>query len=267
MTATPYLDVWDLDVIFNGGSESKEFADHLNLTSELIEFFQTKVSNWTPLNTTEDSKPLKELLENFEHAAKKLRQAGAFVGCLQAQNTEDKKAYNLEARVTSLSAAFQTALSQFDSSLTMITDDVWMDLLADEQLHVLSYILSERRERAKDKLSKEEEALINALGVDGYHSWGQLYDLIVGKIKVTFNDNGEEKLLSVGQAFNKFSSPDRKIRAAIFKNWEAAWGEQADILAKTLNHLSGFRLNVYQKRGWEDVLKEPLSINRMEKER
>ncbi|MEH7376958.1 M3 family oligoendopeptidase [Neobacillus drentensis] len=265
MTATPYSDVWDLEIIFNGGSDSKEFADHLTLTSELIDLFQSKASSWTPLNTTEDSKFLQELLEDFEHAAKKLRQAGAFVGCLQAQNTEDKKAYNLEARVTSLSAAFQTALGRFDSLLTTINDDVWVQLLADEKLKVLSYILNERRDRAKDKLSKEEEAIISALGVDGYHSWGQLYDLIVGKIKISFNENGKEKLLSVGQAFNKFSSPDREIRTAIFENWEKAWGDQADILAKTLNHLSGFRLNVYKKRGWEDVLKEPLSINRMEK--
>ena len=41
---------------------------------------------------------------------------------------------------------------------------------------------------------------------------------------------------------------------------------QADYLSKTLNHLSGFRLNVYKKRGWEDVLKEPLAINRMKNE-
>src|SRR4051794_35691760 len=99
MTGTPYLDVWDLDVFFKGGSESKEFADHLNLTSELIELFQVKVNHWAPLNSTDDSKILKELLAYFENAAKKLRQAGAFVGCLQAQNTEDKQAYNLEARV------------------------------------------------------------------------------------------------------------------------------------------------------------------------
>lgn len=266
MTSTTYSDVWNLDVFFEGGSNSPEFTNHLNHTATLIEVFQTKVSNWIPLNSPEDQKFLKELLEAFEHAAKKLRQAGAFVSCLQAQNTEDKQAYTLDAKVTSLSAAFQSALSTFDSLLTSISDDVWTQLLEDEQLKVLSFVLTERRTRAKDKLSKDEEALISALGVDGYHSWGQLYDLIVGTIKVPFSEDGEEKLLSVGQAFNKFSSPDRSVREAIFKNWEKAWGEQADFLAKTLNHLSGFRLSVYQKRGWEDVLKEPLSINRMEKE-
>ncbi|MDN3018618.1 M3 family oligoendopeptidase [Paenibacillus sp. BSR1-1] len=266
MTASTYLDVWNLEVFFKGGSASPEFADHLNQTAELIQIFQSKVDNWTPLNTMEDQKYLQELLEDFEHAAKKLRQAGAFVGCLQAQNTEDKKAFNLESKVTSLSAAFQTALSAFDGLLTSIKDEVWSQLLSDAILNELSFVLTERRERAKDKLSKEEEALISALGVDGYHSWGQLYDLIVGKIKIPVQENGDEKLLSVGQAFNKFASPDRGLRASVFKNWEKAWGDQSDFLAKTLNHLSGFRLNVYQKRGWEEVLKEPLSINRMEKE-
>jgi oligoendopeptidase F len=266
MTAITYSDVWNLDVFFQGGSDSLEFANHLNLTATLIDSFQTKVNNWTPFNSQEDQTYLKELLEDFEHAAKKLRQAGAFVGCLQAQNTDDKKAYALDSKVTSLSAAFQTALTTFDSLLSSFNDEAWTELLKDDQLQILSFVLTERRIRAKEKLSKKEEALISALGVDGYHSWGQLYDLIVGKIKVPFQENGEEKLLSVGQAFNKFSSPDRNVRETTFRNWEKAWGEQADFLAKTLNHLSGFRLSVYQKRGWEDVLKEPLSINRMEKE-
>jgi oligoendopeptidase F len=266
MAATTYKDVWNLEVFFKGGSDSRELQEQLARTADLIENFQAKVNNWTPANSPEDGKYLLELLEDFERTGKKLRQAGAFVGCLQAQNTNDQKAYNLDAQVTGLSAAFQTALGSFDNLLAQIADSAWEQLLANEQLKALSFVLSERRTRAKEKLSKEEEAMINALGVDGYHSWGQLYDLIVSKIKVSFTENGDEKQLSVGQAFNKFSSSDRSLRSAVFTGWEQAWGEQADLLAKTLNHLSGFRLNVYKKRGWDDVLKEPLGINRMKKE-
>ncbi|MFD0827466.1 M3 family oligoendopeptidase [Neobacillus sp. M.A.Huq-85] len=265
MTAVTYSDVWNLDVFFKGGSDSPEFANHLQKTEQLIQLFQTKVNQWTPKNNLEDKVYLHELLVDFESVAKKLRQAGAFAGCLQAQNTEDQKANQLDSKVTSLSAVFQTALAGFDNLLTSIGDSIWGQMLKDESLNELSFVLNERRERAKDKLSKEEEALINALGVDGYHGWGQLYDLIVGKIKIPFTENSEEKLLSVGQAFNKFSSPNREIRAAVFENWELAWGDQADLLAKTLNHLAGFRLSVYEKRGWDDVLREPLTISRMEK--
>ncbi|MCH6266468.1 M3 family oligoendopeptidase [Neobacillus citreus] len=267
MAAVTYSDIWNLDVFFKGGSDSPELQNHLKQTEELINLFHTKVNNWTPSNSAQDSAFLQEVLHDFEKTGKKLRQAGAFIGCLLAQNTEDKKAYALDAQVTELSAAFQTALGAFHNLLTTIDDKVWDNIISLASLKELGFILSEWRDRAKEKLSKEEEALINALGVDGYHSWGQLYDLIVSKIKVQYTDeNGEEKQLSVGQAFNKFSNPDREIRQAVFENWEKAWGDQADFLAKTLNHLSGFRLNVYKKRGWDEVFKEPLSINRMKKE-
>jgi len=265
MTATTYSEVWNLDVFFQGGSDSSELQEHLIQTEEQIKHFGANVNNWNPVNSLEDSNYLQELLIDLEGSAKKLIQAGAYVGCLLAQNTEDKQAYALDAKITSLNATFQTALGSLDNLLTTIDDLVWQQLVSTEPLQELAFVLTESREKAKEKLSKQEEAVISALEVDGYHSWGQLYDLIVSKIKVSFNENGEEKQLSVGQAFNKFSSSDREVRSAVFKNWEKAWGEQADFLAKTLNHLSGFRLNVYNKRGWEDVLKEPLSINRMEK--
>jgi len=265
MTATTYSEVWNLDVFFQGGSDSSELQEHLIQTEEQIKHFGANVNNWNPVNSLEDSNYLQELLIDLEGSAKKLIQAGAYVGCLLAQNTEDKQAYALDAKITSFNATFQTALGSLDNLLTSIDDLVWQQLVSTEPLQELAFVLTESREKAKEKLSKQEEAVISALEVDGYHSWGQLYDLIVSKIKVSFNENGEEKQLSVGQAFNKFSSSDREVRSAVFKNWEKAWGEQADFLAKTLNHLSGFRLNVYNKRGWEDVLKEPLNINRMEK--
>ncbi|MDP4083428.1 MAG: M3 family oligoendopeptidase [Bacillota bacterium] len=266
MTANTYSDVWNLDVFFQGGSASAEFENHLSKTTELIESFHKKVNDWNPTQTVDNQIILKELIIDFECIVKKMRQAGAFVSCLSAQNTNDKKANLLQSKVTGLSAAFQTELTAFDDRLTSIDDVLWKRLLEDSYLNNLSFVLTERRERAKEKLSKEEEALINVLGVDGYHSWGQLYDLIVSQIKIPFSEDEEDKLLSVGQAFNKFSNPDRTIRKSVFANWEKEWNKKSDLLSETLNHLSGFRLRVYEKRGWNDVLKEPLSICRMKKE-
>ncbi|MFC5732211.1 M3 family oligoendopeptidase [Cytobacillus gottheilii] len=265
MTTKTYSEVWDLDVFFKGGSESEEFTAHLNETEEQIEQFKQSVQGWEPSNEASESSQLIELLKKFEETSKKIRQAGAFVSCLEAQNTEDKAANKHRATVTLLSAAFQSVLTGFDEKLTSFDQNVWEDILQTEGLSELSFVLTERREKAAEKLSEKEESLINALGVDGYHGWSQMYDVIVRTVKVPFTENGEEKLLSVGQASNKFSSPDREVRKAVFKSWEEAWGEKADYLSKTLNHLAGFRLTVYDKRGWEDPLKEPLAINRMEK--
>lgn len=265
MAVIDYKDTWDLEIIFKGGSDSAAFAQHLKQTVESIDLFLANVQKWKPGNTVQDREQLKGILRAFEQTAKKLRQAGAFIGCLQAQNTEDKKAQQLEGTLSGLRADFQTALTDFDQLLTMIEDSDWEQILNETELAELSFVLSERRNQAREKCSKEEEALINALAVDGYHSWGQMYDLVVGKINIPFVEQGKEYNLSVGQAFNKFSSSNRTVRKEIFNKWEKTWGEQADYLAKILNHLSGFRLKVYEQRGWEDVLKEPLSISRMEK--
>ncbi|QVY60425.1 M3 family oligoendopeptidase [Cytobacillus gottheilii] len=265
MTTKTYSEVWDLDVFFKGGSESEEFTAHLNETEEQIEQFKQSLQGWEPSNEASESSQLIELLKKFEETSKKIRQAGAFVSCLEAQNTEDKAANKHRATVTLLSAAFQSVLTGFDEKLTSFDQNVWEDILQTEGLSELSFVLTERREKAAEKLSEKEESLINALGVDGYHGWSQMYDVIVRTVKVPFTENGEEKLLSVGQASNKFSSPDREVRKTVFKSWEEAWGEKADYFSKTLNHLAGFRLTVYDKRGWEDPLKEPLAINRMEK--
>lgn len=261
MTNT-YSEVWDLEVFFKGGSESPEFASHLQSAQEAISSFKKDVGNWNPDNQVSEGSRLASLVEMFDGAARKVRQAGAFVSCLQAQDTEDKKAGQLRAAVTELSASLQTALTVFDQKLAGFSTDVWDGLVQSGLLNELRFVLTERRERAAERLSEQEESAINALSVDGYHGWGQMYDLLVSSTKINYKEGS----LSVGQAANKLSDADRNVRKEIFTEWEKAWGEKEDFYSKTLNHLAGFRLNVYKLRGWDDVLKEPLDINRMQKE-
>ncbi|SFA95202.1 MULTISPECIES: M3 family oligoendopeptidase [unclassified Bacillus (in: firmicutes)] len=258
-----YSEVWELDSIFPGGSESTHFQSHLEESSKTVEAFQQKINEWIPQNENVKT-VLLNLIEEFQNSAKKIRQAGAFVSCLQAQNTNDLKANDLRSKVAKLSASLQTALTLFDERLTKIEEEKWISLVQDAEIRELSFVLNERRNAAQEKLSSKEESLINALGVDGYHGWGQLYDLIVASIKIPLEVEGKMEHLSVGQAFNKFSSSDPELRKKVFVEWEKAWADKADYLAKTLNHLAGFRLNVYELRGWENVLKEPLDLNRME---
>jgi len=266
MTAKSYSPVWELDVFFKGGSDSQAFTNHLLETEDVIKVFRTKVHNWEQQNTISDVPELADIIRKFELGTKKIREASAFVSCLQAQNIGDKKADEHRATLTTLSASFQSALTIFDEKLTKYDATVWEDMICSAELSELSFVLTERRIAATEKLSQKEESLINSLAIDGYHSWSQLYDLVVGNMKIPIKENGEEKLLSVGQAANKFSSPNRVIRSEIFEQWEKAWEQQSEYLSRALNHLAGFRLNVYKERGWEDALKEPLAINRMEKE-
>jgi len=266
MSQVTYKETWDLEVFFKGGSESEEFQQHLADSKEKLQNFQQLVNDWEiPVDSSENDK-LVRIIDHFQLVSQKIRQAGAFVSCLQAQNMADKKANELRGQVMELSALLQNTLNHFDDKLKSIEENVWNQLVTKEGLSEIQFVLNERRLRANEKLSKEEEALITSLSIDGYHGWGQFYDTIVSHIKIRVTENGETKELSAGQAFNKFSSDDRELRKDVFKNWEDAWSSQGEYLASTLNHLAGFRLNVYKHRGWDDVLKEPLDYNRMTKE-
>lgn len=259
-----YSKNWDLDVFYEGGSESKEFLEHLDQTEECIHQFFLTVQHYVPEAGAEDQSIVRKQIDLYERIVKKIRQAGAFVSCLEAQNIKDKKAHVLRGKVMELSASFQNALTAFDGKIASYSEEQWHNLLQGEGIKELAFVLTERRMQAKNKLSEKEEMLINKLSIDGYHGWSQMYDTIAGSIQIPFEENGEMHYLSVGQAANKFSDPDRHVRKAVFSAWEKAWEEKSPLIAKTLNHLAGFRLNIYEKRGWHHLLKEPLEINRME---
>lgn len=264
MTNKMYADVWDLEVFFPGGSSSPEFTKHLEETGTKIEEFTKTVKEYAPSDGITDRKTVRHLIDMFEVTVQKIRQAGAFVSCLQAQNMHDKDADALRGKVTELSASFQNGLTIFDGKLSQYENEQWRLLLEDEKLHELSFVLTERRTNAVQRLSEKEEMLINKLSVDGYHGWGQMYDTVVGSIQIPFEENGHVSYLSVGQAANKFSHPNREVRQKVFVEWEKAWNEKGALLSKTLNHLAGFRLNTYEMRNWDNVLKEPLEYNRMD---
>ncbi|MBS4209029.1 M3 family oligoendopeptidase [Bacillus sp. FJAT-50079] len=261
MATNTYDLTWDLDVFFEGGSASHAFTEHLENVKKQLDAFESVVETWS-IPSASDDQSLTELLQFFQTTAQNIRQAGAFVSCLQAQDTSDTRANELRGMVTTLSSKLSTILTGFDEKLSSIDEHTWNGLLEQEALKELHFILNERRKNAAEKLPKEQEALINALSIDGYHGWGEMYDTIVSQVKIPF----EDALLSVGQAENKFSSPDRKVRKEIFAEWKKAWDQHSDTLAATLNHLSGFRLSVYKQRGWDHILKEALTYNRMKQE-
>ncbi|GAA0340847.1 M3 family oligoendopeptidase [Bacillus carboniphilus] len=265
MTKTVYAETWDLDVFFPGGSKSEEFKQYIEELKGKVQSFSDQVKTLEVSGGASETKGLEGVLQAFSKVAYSMRQAGAFISCLTAQDTTDDKAVEWRGTLTNLSASFQTSLTTLDQRLTQYEDGVWEELLKKAPFTEIAFVLDERRQKAKEKLSLEQESLINSLSVDGYHGWGQFYDQIVKNIQIPFKENGETKLLSVGQASNKFSNGDREVRKQVFEDWEKAWADQGDYLSNTLNHLAGFRLQVYKHRGWEEVLKEPLSINRMEK--
>lgn len=255
---------WNLDVLFPGGSESEAFFAFLESLEKDIAALQAEVAR-ADLDL-ENRETFVAVVAQVQSIAVRLKQAGAFVSCLTAQDVRDEAAKQLGGRVKLLSAAYSAVLSGWDEHLQKIGEEQWNALLADAELAPIAFSLEERRRRAKDKLPPALEVLATELAVDGYHAWQDLYNTVVGRISIEVELDGEKKTLSAGQAANLMSHPDRSVREQVFAKWKKAWGEQAELCAHALNHLGGFRLALYRRRGWDSVLREPLEIGRMQEQ-
>lgn len=247
---------WELDSIYAGGASSPQLKQELKQAEELISKLRAMLKEADALQydrVVEQTRIVEEVLSI-------LREADSFTACLMAQNMFDKEAVLLNDRMKNLSASYTTVLTEYDRNLCDIENEQWERFLSQPELQPLAYNLNERRELAKHKMAPELEALAADLAIDGYHGWGDFYNTIVSRMTFTAEDGSE---LSAGQMSNRLDDRDREKRGAAFEQWEKGWQEQADLLTDTLNHLSGFRLKLYQNRGWSSYLEGPLHMNRM----
>ena len=249
---------WDLDVFFPGGSASPEFAGFLQELERDLEAVAVVVGS--ELESLED---WVTLLNRVQDVGSRLRHAGAFVSCLNAQNVADGGAQILTGRIQQLNAANASVLTSLDEAITALPDATWQELLNSAELAPLAFNLQERRERAGQMLAPEQEKLVNSLSVNGYHGWSQLYNLVSGSLTIPIEQDGKTVHLSAGQAANRMVNADRNVRQHVFERWEEAWAGIADKCALALNSLAGYRLNLYAARGWDNVLQEPMEQNRM----
>ena len=254
---------WDLDVFFPGGSESPALAEFLTKLEADIALLGSKVAATAIPQTAEAALAWGDLLNEVQNLARRVREAGAFVGCLNAQNMKDQKAKLVGGRLKQIGAAFASVLTKLDTQLLEIPEPAFLALQADERFEPIASPLQERRRRARLKMDANREALVNDLSVDGYHAWGDLYAIIVGQISIEVEKDGKPVRLSAGQAANLMGSGDRAVRQEVYQKWEAAWGAQSELIGAALNNLGGYRINLYKHRGWESILQEPLENNRM----
>ncbi|SNZ09119.1 oligoendopeptidase, pepF/M3 family [Terribacillus aidingensis] len=258
-----YGQTWDLDVIFPGGSNSSELSEYAQKAEHALQEWKQALEDFQVPDESANPAGLLSIVEKWEASAKRVFEVVAFVECLVAQDVTDKKAKQWSGKKDELMAAYSGTLTGVDKVITQVPQQTWEQMLEKDELINYAFVLEERRKEAVEKLSPEQEVLLNDLAIDGYHGWGSMYDTIVSSIQVPLEIDGEEKTYSVGQAANKLDAADRKVRQHVFGKMQEAWTEKEDFFAETLNHLAGFRLQTYKHRKWDNVLKEPLAYNRM----
>lgn len=258
---------WDMDSIFQGGSNSSQLKERIEWIESTIQVFGEKTASWSPSEDTSEYNQLKEIFTTYEKISHALSEALTFTRGLLSADVNDKTA---AAQTTKLSTLF-SELSNHQTVLIKkyvnMPDEEWKELLSTEPFKKSAFPLNEQRDQGEELLSEKEEALINTLSNDGFKGWGNMYNSLVATIQVPIEENGEIKKYSAGQAANKMNAAkelDKKHE--ILENWEEAWAEKAPLFADTLNHLAGFRLSTYKAHGVDDFMKRPLEYNRLKKQ-
>lgn len=266
MRDAKYREVWDLDTLFPDGSESYKLSEHLEELVVKVSQFKNKADSFHTPQDVYDVLMITEIVEYISIIKVHLSEANSFITCLLAQNPRDQKATSLQGKVGSISTSFESVVQKTQKKLASIEQSLWVELLDTDLLSNYRFILNEWRQKGRLQLPKYEENLVSGLMVDGYHAWGQFYNALVSDIKVHLPINGEVKELSVGQAINLRSHQNKEVRKESHMALEDIWTQKEELFAKILNHIAGFRLQVYKNKGTEDVLKEPLMDNRMKEE-
>src|SRR5690625_1654408 len=263
-----YIDTWDLESIFPGGTKSEDLQKKLLEVKQNIVEYESALANWEYDGNQGSIDRLKNLLNMQEVIEKGIGQAGAFVRMSLDAYMDDEYGNVVFGQVIDLASEMRKLSNVFMKKLVAITDTNWQAILQDADLSEVAFVLSETRDKGNRLLSEAEETLIAELDKDGLGAWSNLYDTTVSIMTIPFTDKkGKTTDLSVGQAMNRmYADPDPEVRQQLFENWEAVWEKYAPVFAHNLNHLAGYRLTLQKAHGRKHHLEEPLEYNRMSQE-
>ncbi|MCE9942483.1 M3 family oligoendopeptidase [Aeromonas rivipollensis] len=192
---------------------------------------------------------LQDGLREVRLRARRIREIGwniaVLAACTGSQDTRDPLAKQLASRARALNADLFKTLAPIEDLMLGLPEAEFRQLMQDPLLGEEEYRLRHERRLQDQRLPVEAEQLVIGLGTDGLHAWGNLYNDLVGKIRVQVA--GQERGLA--EASNLLSSPDRAQRKEAFDAISAGWEGEQETVAAILNALNGWRLELSRQRG------------------
>lgn len=192
---------------------------------------------------------LQDFLREVRLRAQRIRNIGwniaVLAACSGSQDARDPLAKQLASRARALNADLFKALAPVEDLMLGLPAAEFEQLMQDPLLGEEGYRLHHERRLQDQRLPVEAEQLVIGLGTDGLHAWGNLYNDLVGKIRLSIA--GQE--MGLAQASNLLSSPDRALRREAFDAISAGWEGEQETVAAILNALNGWRNELARQRG------------------
>jgi len=265
-TKIPPAPRWDLESIFPGGSESKEFETFRQGIKNDIPEIKEQYSRLPPKLNDSNLESWVDFILKIQDLRERVHHGSSFAHCLVSQDVGDTRGHQIVGEMDVYNSEYEKLIVALEAFSKNQEDSQWQKLVEHEKLKDISFFLNETRDIARKKMEPQLESFATDLAVNGYHAWNRLYDKMYGDLTSDFTENGETKKLSLGQLANKMAVPDRATRKQAFDCIEDAWERRAELAAMTLNYQAGFRLTLYDRRDWQSALVEPLIHSRISEE-
>ncbi|MGM0601398.1 MAG: M3 family oligoendopeptidase [Candidatus Rifleibacteriota bacterium] len=254
--------VWNLETYF------KEFngPDMVGFKAELKKDIKDLTNRAANQNTLSEENLVdwEKILLDFEELTTRLSHYASYIGCLSAADAHNEDYQKAGAELAQIGADFEKIEIQIKMGFKDCNDSIFKKFCSIEKLQNISFHLAELRDDARQTMSKDLENLASDLSVDGFDSWGRLYDTISGKLNFEMHwPDGKVETMPIAQCRSTMQDSDRAVRQAAFKYGNEAWQSVEDVCAASLNALAGNRLLLNEKRGIEHFLDVPLKQSRI----
>lgn len=259
----------DASALLSDIAAAENYISSVQHTASTITPLLSEASNLTMDRVKENNviDDLVSMTKGYWNASILLRNVATQASCVASvdgTNAAAKKMLtDMQVRLSRLRQAYEPASLMLDLCPDSILEQF---LQSDNEISAAEYILRHSRRMRQHKLSLEEENVITALGVTGHSAWGTLYTDLSATIPVHVTQpDGTVRTMGIASADAMRDSPEESIRKASWEAIREAWLPHRETCAAALNAITGWRLDLYAKRGYPTFLTGTLQFNRMSK--
>ncbi|MFX1454762.1 MAG: M3 family oligoendopeptidase [Promethearchaeota archaeon] len=249
---------WDFSELFSGHDDPKLPKTMENLNEEADQFIKDYKGKIDDKKFSADD--LKLLLEKIEDFSARIDEVQLFsVNSFNANMTlPETQALNSKYR------EFETQIS---TKLTFIDLEIGKliyenkELINNPTLANYKHYLETIYRAYPHKLSEIEEQIIIEKDQHGIRAWSQLQGAWLNTREFKVNVEGEEKILSYGEANNLLTHPDRETRISANKSIYGLLGKDEEIFTSAIRNICADWMKNSKRRKYNSPMHDSLIIN------
>lgn len=230
---------------FKSSKENIKVINHLSTRLYQLETFDKKVVNQVKVDIFIKIYQVARI--NFDI----LRNLSVYLSCSFSVDTKNKKIKSYLDSVEDLILEFKSSLVIFNRVIILSSKIFIERVLDSSEIKNERFTFMHLREQKDYLLSDEKEDSLLKMKKYGLNAWGDIYNVISGKIECCISNGGNQKNVGISQATELLSSPNRRVREEAFLAINHSWGKYGEVCQSALNAMVGWRLEEYKMRSLE----------------